>query len=133
MLPGNPFLAHSHIPHCGSLETFLPLLSQRNNCPFSFPKLPYKWGLIPSPSAFSRILFEKGSLLSCLEKWQDFFSPFHKYSHSLFSDAKGEKNFFLGYGCYPYFLFQLPTLPLSPCKPFGFCPLSEILSWSPKS
>lgn len=102
-------MAHSHIPHCGSLETFLSLLSHRNNCPF-FPKLPYKLGLIPSPSAFPSILLKKVSLVSLALKIR-----VHKYIHSPLSDSK-ENTSSLNLAATITFFKTPPTLSLNPYK-----------------
>lgn len=75
-LPENPFLAHSHIPHCGSVQTFLSLLSQRNLSLLLSQTAP-PTGLHPVPFSLPQgSCSRKIPSLSCLEKRQGS-SPLH--------------------------------------------------------
>lgn len=94
------------------MQTFLPLLSQRNNCPSSFPKVPCKRGLTPSPSAFPQVPLRKGFLLSLdLERGKTP-CPSHKYVCSP-SPGSQQNTSSLHLAATTTVRFWNPTCPLS--------------------
>lgn len=116
-------MAHSRIPYCGSLETFLPLLSQRNNCPFSFPTTRQTWCkpiplCLPQDPAQERI-----PSLFCLEKRQDSLPlPTNIFIH--LSQILKKKNTLLSSTWLLPPLFPLnTTYSLFKPRHTGFCPL----------